>query len=56
MLGMNIYDFDTVAFSVTGKTSQTSLVKGIYFLFFLFIREKAAGYPIPMKYFSVFCP
>lgn len=43
MLGMNIYDSDTVAFSVTGKTSQTSLVKGIYFLFFfLYVRKLRA--------------
>lgn len=34
MLGMNIYDSDTVAFSATGKISQTFFVKGFFFLFF----------------------
>lgn len=36
MLGMNIYDFDTVAFSATGKTPQTPFVKGFFFFLFCF--------------------
>lgn len=36
MLGMNIYDSDTAAFSATGKTSQTSSVTGFFPLFFFF--------------------
>lgn len=53
MLGMNIYDSDTVAFSATGKASQTFFVKG--FFFFLFVCEKAAGCLIQIKCFSIFC-
>lgn len=42
MLGVNIYDSDTVAFSATGKTSQTPFVKGFFFFFFLYVRKLQA--------------
>lgn len=55
MLGVNIYDSDAVALPATGRTAQTSFVKGFFFLFFLlFVHGKAAGCAIQMKCFSTF--